>query len=278
VNHPQVRENGEWMQRIVIITNGNYFARLVLDRAVKDYAQNIVGVMIVTGDYKARSGLRLLWDLGRATTFPYLVYKGLTYVAFDLAQVLRPKATLFVESLVKEMGFTWAKYVSVNSAEACAWVEALHPDLLISVSCPQLIRRKLLSIPTLASLNIHSSLLPMYAGLAPYYWVLSKGEQQTGTTVHYMTRKFDDGNILVQKQITIELRESAFHLFRRLAILGSDALSEAIPLALEHAPGKRQDLSGYSYFSNPSFASYLDLRKHGHRLFRVDEIWQAMWG
>lgn len=265
------------MHRIVIITNGNYFAGLILDRVLKEYVRNVVGVMIVTGDYKARSGMQALWEVGKVTAFPYLVYKLLTYVAFDLAQIMHPQSTLFVEPRVRILGLPLAKQVSVNSAKTREWIEALCPDLLVSVSCPQLINRKLLSIPALGSLNIHSSLLPTYAGIAPYYWVLSKGEKQTGTTVHYMTAKFDDGNIVAQKQAMIEPEESAFHLFQRLAVLGGDALVEAIPLALNRFPGKSQDLSKYSYFSNPSFASYLDLRKRQHCLFRAREIWQAMW-
>lgn len=268
---------GRKLPRIVIVTNGNYFANLILSPIFKRFAEDIVGVLVITGDYKGRSGFHALWELGRVTAFPYLVYKIITYVAFDLAQITRPQLPLFVESQAKALGLPVARCVRVNSEKAYMWINALNPDLLISVSCPQLINRKLLSIPKLASLNIHSSLLPRYAGLAPYYWVLCNGEQDTGTTVHYMAPKFDAGNILVQKRIAIESGESVFHLFQRLAVLGGEALVEAIPLAREQFPGECQDLSKYSYFSNPTMASYFDLRKRGHCLFRVNEIWKAMW-
>ncbi len=40
----------------------------------------------VTGDYKARSGLNALWNVGKSTAFPYLLYKLFQMAIFKFAE------------------------------------------------------------------------------------------------------------------------------------------------------------------------------------------------
>lgn len=262
--------------RLVVITNGNYFARLILDDLFREYADAISGVLVITGDYKARAGLRAVWAIGKSTAFPYLIYKIFTLIVFRIGQIFLNKKIFTVNKLAEHYDVPVYEAVAVNSDEALNWVAAHSPDLLVSVSCPQMIKRKMLSLASHGGINIHSSLLPAYAGLAPYFWVLSAGEKVAGTTVHYMTLKFDEGNILVQKTLEIKPRESTFNLFKRLAELGSPALLAAVESALAGNPGTKQDMTRYTYFSNPTFSSYLELRKRGHRLLRPGDLITAV--
>jgi len=258
--------------KLVIVTNGNYFARLILSRCLETYRTHLSGIVIVTGDYKARSGLPALWMTSKGMALPYFFYKALTYIVFGLAEKVFPRGVWSVAKQADIIGVPVLKSVAVNSTEVQEWISQKSPVLLVSVSCPQRIRKQLLSIPRLGGINIHSSLLPSFAGLAPYYWVLSTGQTETGVTVHRMASKFDQGHILVQKRMPIRPRQSAFDLFKQLAILGSVALDEGIGLALQGAEGEPQDLTRYSYFSNPTWKSYLDLRRRGHVLVRPSEI------
>jgi methionyl-tRNA formyltransferase len=214
--------------------------------------------------------------VGRETAAPYVLYKAISVYGFALAQRIYPNVQFGVETQARRMGIPVYPFVAVNTEAARSLVESLQPDLLISVSCPQLIGRKMLSLPRLGGINIHSSLLPAYAGLAPYFWVLSQGEKITGTTVHYMTLRFDEGNILMQKRLAIKPGESAFRLFRRLAVLGSSCLEEAVHIALNGSPGEKQDLSAFSYYSHPKFSAYRALRKRGHVLMRMGELHNAI--
>ncbi|HEX2980476.1 MAG TPA: formyltransferase family protein, partial [Anaerolineaceae bacterium] len=239
-------------QKIVVLTNGNYFARLILEKTFAQYSDSIAGVLIVTGDYKGRSGLASIMELLKVTAWPYFFYKAFQIALFILAGKVYAKACFGVEQLARIYQIPTCSCKSVKEEKAIEWIAACSPDLIVSVSCPQFIGKAIRSLARVGSINIHSSLLPAFAGLAPYFWVLSTGQTTTGTTVHYMTQRFDEGNILVQKQLTIEPGESAFHLFTRLAYLGNDALAEAIPLALQGLPGRKQDLEKYGYFSSPT--------------------------
>jgi folate-dependent phosphoribosylglycinamide formyltransferase PurN len=243
-----------------------------LEEVLRRYGDQVSAILQITGDYKGRTGLRSLLAVGRETATPYMAYKITSTLAFALAQRIYPNAEFSVKRQAQRTGIPFHSFVAVNSDAARSLVDSLRPDLLISVSCPQYIGRKMLSSFRLGGINIHSSLLPMYAGLAPYFWVLSQGERITGTTVHYLTPRFDRGDILVQRQLSIEPGESALHLFKRLSVLGGYCLLEAVTSALNGSPGIKQDLTRYSYFSHPNPSAYQALLGHGHVLMRLREL------
>lgn len=263
---------GDIVSRILIVTNGNYFARIILEPLLLRKRAEIAGVVLVTGDYKGRVGLRALWGVGRRTALPYTAYKVVQYLLFRAARVFAREGWFEVTDMVRLLGLRSISCVRVNDPEVIEWVRGLEPDLLVSVSCPQRIRKTFLSLPRVGSINVHSSLLPRYAGLAPYYWVLANGEQVTGVSVHYMTEQFDEGRLLVQMTLTVRPGMSAFDLFLSLARLGSHALLEAVDMALAGHAGMEQDLSMRSYFSNPTWESYLALRRKGFAIARLSEM------
>lgn len=51
--------------------------------------------------------------------------------------------------------------------------------------------------------NFHPSILPLYRGPVPSYWSIKNGEEKTGYTLHAVTEKIDDGEILFQEEINI---------------------------------------------------------------------------
>lgn len=240
---------------IVILTNGNRFARLILTQLVAERTNEIAKIIIITGDYKGRRGFAALRWLARVTTWPYLVFKIVSVLA----------ARKGVQQLARQYDIPIEERVSVHD------IESLDADLVVSVSCPQIIPARLL--PN-GGINIHSSLLPRYCGLAPYYWVLAENESRTGITVHVMTPKVDAGNILGVTEVEIEKRDSAFALFTRLANAGAPLLANAVTRALAKDEGTPMH-GERMYRSHPDFASYRRLRRNGHRLVRIGELWRA---
>jgi len=262
--------------KIVVVTNGNYFARLILERLFLDHTAQVAGVVLVKGDYGGRTGFRSLWQVGKRTAFPYTVYKVVQYLMFRIAQKRHQDAWLEVAPMAQTLNIPFIEVTRVNCQEVYEYLSARQPTVGLSVSCPQRIRTKILGLPTHGFLNIHSSLLPKYAGLAPYFWVLAEDQKETGTTVHYMTEQLDEGNILVQRRIPIPQGISAFWLFRELSQLGRDALVEAVHLALQGELGIPQDLSLRSYRSHPSWRAYCSLRRNGFVLARLHELRMAI--
>lgn len=260
------------MTRIVVFTNGNYQARIILEELFEERRDEIVGVAVITGDYFGRAGWKALRAIARVTAFPYLVAKIAQMVVIKAAATMAPGALFSVRRLAGRHGIPCIEAVSVGDSPVAGAVAGWNGDLLVSVSCPQKIPEAVVRRFPLGGINIHSSVLPRFAGLAPYYWVLAEGEPATGTTVHYLTSKFDDGHVLAVREVVIRPGESAFGLFERLCVEGRSALCEAVTRAERGDSGEAQPKRGRSYRSNPTMASYCRLRSHGHAIIHAGQL------
>ena len=112
------------------------------------------------------------------------------------------------------------------------WVQKIRdlaPDIIFSFYYRNLIRSPILEIPPHGCLNLHGSLLPRYRGRAPVNWVLVNGEKETGVTLHYMTTRPDDGDMVGQVKIDIWDDDTAASLHAKAAVAAGELLNEILP-------------------------------------------------
>jgi len=128
-------------------------------------------------------------------------------------------------------------------------IKELGPDIIFSFYYRNLIKQPILDIPPAGCLNLHGSLLPRYRGRCPINWVLVNGEKETGVTLHYMTAKPDDGDIVCQKKIIITDDDTARSLHEKTARATSSMLDEILPKIMDgSAPRTPQDHSKATYY------------------------------
>jgi methionyl-tRNA formyltransferase len=108
-------------------------------------------------------------------------------------------------------------------------VRALNPDFLFSFYFREMIAARFLAIPKLGAYNFHGSLLPKYRGRAPINWVLVNGEREAGMTLHAMTPKPDDGDIIAQEKFALDWDETALSLIMRCAKAAQDIVKTEVP-------------------------------------------------
>ncbi len=65
-------------------------------------------------------------------------------------------------------------------------------------------------------INIHPSLLPKYKGLQTHRRTIEAGDKQHGATLHYVTEKLDDGEIISQCHLDILPEDTPETLAARL--------------------------------------------------------------
>jgi methionyl-tRNA formyltransferase len=104
----------------------------------------------------------------------------------------------------------------------------IAPDAIVVVAYGQILRPDVLSLPSLGCVNIHSSLLPRWRGAAPIQHALLAGDTETGITTMFMAPRLDAGDILLQRAIAIEPRETASSLHDRLSQLGAELILETL--------------------------------------------------
>ena len=77
-------------------------------------------------------------------------------------------------------------------------------------------------------INIHPSLLPKFKGLNTFSRMLKNKEKNAGCTVHYVNKKLDSGNTIVQKKFTINRKDNEKILKKKTQKLEYLAFPEAI--------------------------------------------------
>jgi methionyl-tRNA formyltransferase len=138
---------------------------------------------------------------------------------------------------------------NVNQPEWIARIGAIRPEMIFSFYYRHMIADEILHLPGRGAYNLHGSLLPAYRGRCPVNWVLVRGETATGVTLHHMVTKADAGDIVGQRVVPIEKKDTAVILYQKLCGAAGELLDELLPLMKEgRAPRKPQDISNGSYF------------------------------
>lgn len=102
------------------------------------------------------------------------------------------------------------------------------PDFLVVVAYGLILPQSVLDIPTIASVNLHASILPKYRGAAPMQYALMNGEKETGNTVMLMSKGMDEGDILAVEKIPITEDDDLESIHDSLSIKGASLLSKTL--------------------------------------------------
>ena len=163
-----------------------------------------------------------------------------------------PKETIWFESVQKlaELhGIPTITPDNPNVPEVVEQIRALQPDFFFSFYYREMLKAPLLAIPKRGALNMHGSLLPKYRGRVPVNWAIIRAETETGATLHYMTEKPDDGDIVAQQAVPILPNDTAHDVFLKVTVAAEMALNDVLPALLAGtAKAVKQDLSKGAYF------------------------------
>ncbi len=169
------------------------------------------------------------------------------------------------EQLCRAYGVNYSKVGNPNEAEVVRGLRAQRPDVLVSVACPYLLKSEVLSLPKIASINIHHAPLPRYRGMMPTFWQLYHGEQQVGVTVHTMTERLDEGLVILRDRLDIRAGESLDQLIWRSKRHGAHCMASALhSLEDGRTPGERIVAESGSYFTFPTGEEIREFHRRGH--------------
>ena len=153
-----------------------------------------------------------------------------------------------VKELALSAGIPVFQPERIKRAEGVEMLKSCAPDLCVTAAFGQLLSQKILDIPPMGTVNVHSSLLPKHRGSAPINWSIIKGDSVTGVTTMFTDIGMDTGDILLMRETPIGDKENAGELSDRLAVMGAELLVETLK-ALEAGTLKRTP-------QNPEEATY----------------------
>lgn len=119
--------------------------------------------------------------------------------------------------------------LKIKEKDAVEELRKYPADIFVVAAFGQLLSEEILNMPRLGCINIHASLLPAYRGAAPIQWCVINGEEKTGVTIMQMAKGMDTGDILLQKEVVLDEKETGGSLFDRLMETGAELIMEVLP-------------------------------------------------
>jgi len=140
---------------------------------------------------------------------------------------------------------------SVNSAEFKKEVMRLGADVVLVGTWGEKLKKSIIDLPKIATINAHPALLPKYRGPNPYLQAIKNLETKSGVTFHLMDEKFDTGPILSQKVVDIKATDTGLELRERIVLASRVAVCELmLELDKEVVIPVAQDPKKASYFTH----------------------------
>lgn len=116
-----------------------------------------------------------------------------------------------------------------NSKAFREQLQSLKPDVIINQS-QSIIKKELLSIPSIGVINRHNALLPKNRGRLTPFWVVYKQENETGVSIHFVDEGIDSGAIIVQEKYTVLPKDTFNSLVEKNYQIAPKAMLKALEL------------------------------------------------
>ena len=126
---------------------------------------------------------------------------------------------------------------------------------MVVVAYGQILRTRVLEIPSLGCINVHGSLLPELRGAAPIQWSIIRGYAETGVTTMFMDAGMDTGDMILKETVPILPDDTSLSLAIKLAPVGASLLLETLTL-LEAGKATRTP-------QDPARATYAPMLQRG---------------
>lgn len=258
------------MKVVLITPEEPSFFPSFYEKVIAARRENIAGIAVVSPIYKNATWISQALRFIRAFGIREFFTEGLFFGCYKILDVLSRFVHLgrfySVKRVAQFQGIPLYEPHDVNDPGFLDRLRELSPDLIVSVSPPQVFRESLIELPALGCINVHSSLLPKYRGVLPTFWALANGEQETGVTVHYISRKIDQGEIILQKRVKISPEETLHSLIGKCKEVGADLALEAMKQfeegTVSTSPNRVEE---GNYFSFPTREDVRRFRAQGRK-------------
>ncbi len=125
-------------------------------------------------------------------------------------------------------GLTVLQPAKVSEAESVEALTARRAEVFVVAAYGQILRQRVLDLPSRGCLNVHASLLPRHRGASPIAAAILAGDAVTGVTIMEMVRALDAGPMVARVEEPVSPFDTTGSLEARLAQRGAKLLTEVI--------------------------------------------------
>ncbi len=202
-------------------------------------------------------GVRMKFIFAGTTEIAYdsikaAIEKGINIVAIITVkknQISNISGYADFQGLAKENNIPLIEVENINDPDIIEQIRKLEPDYISVSGWSQLIGSELLKIPKHGCFNVHPSLLPEHRGKATIAWTIINGMKKSGVTLCYLEQDADCGDIISQKEFTIEHEDTTKQIYDKIKQASVQVLIDMLP-ALEtgNIPRTPQDHMKATYW------------------------------
>lgn len=222
------------MKLFIITMEDPVYTLPFLKEVIRERANDVVGVAVAKGGRlrigKKRSRLVYLLSLMLIMGIPHFVKYAWITIAYRVRKAVSSSTPLPSPSILSfagKYGIPGFEVQSPNDKEFLAHLASLGPDIIINQS-QSILKKELLAIPSIGVLNRHNALLPRNRGRLTPFWVLFKGETETGVSIHYVEEGIDAGDIVVQERFEVTPSDNFNSIVKRNYQIAPKAMLKAI--------------------------------------------------
>lgn len=117
----------------------------------------------------------------------------------------------------------------LHQPEILEVIKGLRPNIGLSIFFGYILRTKFLDLFPAGVVNLHPAYLPYNKGTYPNVWSIIEGTP-AGATLHFVDDSVDTGDIIAQRQVSVELVDTGETLYRRLENACIELFKESWPL------------------------------------------------
>jgi methionyl-tRNA formyltransferase len=237
---------------------------------IRDAELNIVGVSVFDPFNSQANWRQVIRDFFLLYGLRAFLHQGMLFTLYktlSLIPILNRSTRLYsVRSVFRSQNIPIIPTTAVNSLQYQSTLNELNIDLIISVACPKILKKKILRLPRKGCINLHAGYLPQYRGIAPLFWAMLHKEKTVAISIHFMNEKVDDGEIIGQTEIPIESTDSLHSLYLKVINEGPISLNEVVKRIREdRVVGIENDEHLSTYYGFPSYEDGKAFRRDGLR-------------
>ncbi len=140
----------------------------------------------------------------------------------------KKKANNLLLDKALEFGIPIKTIDDFKNIENLKLLKSLELDFIIVFSFGLILPKEILEIPRYGCINIHASLLPKWRGASPVQHALMHNDKVTGYTFIIMNERLDEGKIVYEEKINIEITDNYTTLLSKIISLASKVLVSKI--------------------------------------------------
>ena len=227
--------------KIVLLTSGRYPAANTAVRAflgntlLQKYGIEIVGIVSTEIWTLNQRGWRTLRNFVKQSGLPFALRSIATTVwqncMIRFAKYCVPdrnRKFFEIEELAHQYKIPFLCARNINSKTVYRFIKKKEPDCLVSCLLLQIVKKPLLNLPPQGAINFHPALLQEHRGTFTSFWALLQNRSYSGATVHYMTERPDDGQVILQRRFFIKPSDTIHCVNQKSAQLGGNLLVKAL--------------------------------------------------